>query len=81
MKTLPVTAQITPIVAKTSEDPKTKNNICNNVLAGVPCEYPPTYPMIIGNIASEHGDTEAKRPPRNDTASIIKPKCPPAAPP
>lgn len=42
IKTFPVTAQITPIVAKTSDDPKTKNNICKNVFAGLPSEYPPT---------------------------------------
>lgn len=75
-KTLPVTAQRTPIVAKTREDPKTKNTICNNVLSGVPSEYPPTYPIIIGSIAKEHGDTDAKSPPKKDTASIIKLKCP-----
>lgn len=37
-KTFPVTAQITPIVAKTSEEPNTKNNICRNVFAGLTCE-------------------------------------------
>lgn len=75
-KTFPVTAQIMPSVANTIDEPNTKNSICKNILAGFSLEYPPTYPTIIGSIANEHGDIEAKRPPRNETASIISPKCP-----
>lgn len=70
-KTLPVIAQIIPIIAKTMEEPNTKNSICISVLIGVFFEYPPTYPIIIGNIASEQGDIDATKPPKNDTRRSI----------
>ena len=75
-KTLPVTAQITPIVANTRDEPKTKNSICIKIFTGLLSEYPPTYPIIIGNIAKEQGDTDANSPPRKDIPSKIRLKCP-----
>ena len=41
-----------------------------NVLNGVSLEYPPTYPIIKGNMASEQGDIEAIIPPKKDAISI-----------
>lgn len=62
-KTFPVTAQIIPIVAKTSDIPTTKKNIWRQILDGFSLEYPPTYPIIIGSIDKEHGEIDANNPP------------------
>lgn len=69
-KTLPVTAQIIPIIVKTIAVPKIKKQSWTNVLNGVSLEYPPTYPTISGNIASEQGEIEARIPPKNDAKNI-----------
>ena len=47
-----------------------KKHSCANVLKGVSLEYPPTYPIIKGSIANEHGEIEASTPPANDAADI-----------
>ena len=70
-KTLPVRAQAIPIIVKTIAVPNIKQHNCKNVRNGVSFEYPPTYPIISGSIASEQGEIDAKTPPANDTASII----------
>ena len=49
--------------------PDIKQHNCKNVLNGVALEYPPTYPIINGNIASEQGDNDASTPPINDANS------------
>lgn len=64
------------MVANTSDEPNTKNSICMKIFIGFSLEYPPIYPTIIGSMAREHGETEAKRPPKKDTASRIRLKCP-----
>ena len=69
-KTLPVTAHATPIIVKTIAVPKIKQLNCKKVLNGVSLEYPPTYPIIKGSIASEQGEIDASTPPINDAASI-----------
>lgn len=68
--TLPVTAHIIPIIENTIAVPKMKKHSCANVLKGVSLEYPPTYPIIKGSIANEHGEIEASTPPANDAANI-----------
>ena len=40
------------------------------VLTGVSLEQPPTYPIISGSIASEHGETDAIMPPKSVVAYI-----------
>lgn len=65
-KTFPVNAQAIPIRVKTMAVPKIKQQSCRKVLKGDSLEYPPTYPIINGNIAREQGDIEAKIPPRNE---------------
>lgn len=74
-KTLPVIAQIIPIIEKTIAVPKIKQSICKKVLNGVSSEHPPTYPIISGSIAIEQGDTDAKTPPIKDEASRIYHTC------
>ncbi len=64
--TLPVNAQAIPISVNTIAVPKMKQHNCKNVLNGVSLEYPPTYPIINGNIAREQGDIEAIIPPTKD---------------
>ena len=71
INTLPVNAQNIPIVVKTIEVPNTKNSIWINVFNGLSLEYPPTYPIIMGSIAREQGDTDAIRPPKNDNPKSI----------
>lgn len=68
-KTLPVMAHAMPIIEKTIAVPKIKQQSCKNVIKGVSLEYPPTYPMISGSIASEQGDNEARIPPAKETKS------------
>ena len=65
-KTVPVTAQIIPIIVKTIAVPSIKQHNCKNVTNGVSFEYPPTYPTIKGSIAREHGEIEASTPPINE---------------
>ena len=69
--TLPVNAQIIPIIEKTIAVPITKNSIWTKVLNGFSSEYPPTYPIIIGSIEREQGDTEAINPPKKDIKNSI----------
>lgn len=66
-KTLPVIAQIMPIPEKTIAVPSTKNNICISVVEVFSFEYPPTYPIIKGNIEREQGETDAIKPPTKET--------------
>ena len=68
--TRPVIAQITPIMEKTIAVPNIKKQSCTKVLNGLSFEYPPTYPIISGSIASEQGDIEAINPPAKDAANI-----------
>ena len=68
--TLPVTAQIIPITENTIAVPSIKQKSCIKVLKGVSLEYPPTYPIISGSIASEHGEIDARTPPAKEAANI-----------
>lgn len=74
-KTLPVTAQIIPITENTIAVPNIKKQSWMNVLRGVSLEYPPTYPIISGSIASEQGEIEAIKPPANDAKNISIQTC------
>ena len=65
-KTFPVKAQAIPIRVKTIAVPKIKQHNCKNVLKGFSLEFPPTYPIMSGSIASEHGEIDAITPPAND---------------
>ena len=69
-KTLPVKAHITPIIVNTIAVPRIKEDSWINVRFGVFLEYPPTYPIINGSIAKEHGEIDATTPPKKDIKSI-----------
>ena len=69
-KTLPVIAHIMPIIVNTIAVPRIKLESCKNVLNGVSLEHPPTYPIINGSIAIEHGDIDAIIPPVNAVINI-----------
>ena len=71
VKALPVNAQITPIMLSTSDNPKEKDNICINNFLFPSLEYPPTYPIIRGNMPKLQGVSEDKTPAKNDTANNI----------
>lgn len=71
VKARPDSAQITPIILNTDESPSEKNNICTNNLLLSDFEYPPTYPIIKGNIPKLHGDKDAIIPAINDIPIII----------
>ena len=66
--TLPVIAQIIPIMLKTTAVPRIKQQSCKKVRYGVSLLHPPTYPIIRGSMASEQGDTEAITPPTKAVA-------------
>ena len=68
-KTFPVSAQAIPMSVKTIAVPSIKQQSCIKVLSGVSLEYPPTYPIIKGSIASEQGEMEAIMPPKNEPVS------------
>ncbi len=70
VKALPVIAHITPIILKTADNPTEKDSICINNFLLLSFEYPPTYPIIKGNIPNEHGESDARIPAKN--AIIIK---------
>ena len=69
-KTLPVTAQSIPIIEKIIAVPNIKKHNWIKVLKGVSLEYPPTYPIISGNIASEQGEIDAITPPAKEAKNI-----------
>ena len=56
---LPVNAHITPIRLNTQDNPKEKDIIWINSFLFFSLEYPPTYPIIRGNIPRLQGDSEA----------------------
>ena len=69
-KTLPVIAQIIPIIVNTTAVPKMKLLSWINVLNGVSFEQPPTYPIIKGSMAREQGDIDAITPPKKEDKNI-----------
>ena len=75
-KTLPVTAQIIPIIVKTSPKPNTKKHNCINVFNLLLSEYPPTYPTIRGKTPKEQGEIDARTPPKNDIKRKISENSP-----
>ena len=68
-KTVPVRAQRIPIIENTIAVPRIKQQSCRKIIYGVFFEYPPTYPIISGSIAIEHGEIDASNPPTKDNAS------------
>lgn len=67
----PVIAQMTPIILSTIDKPMENDNICKNNFLLFSLEYPPTYPIIKGNIPKLQGDKEAKIPAKNATTNKI----------
>lgn len=55
----PVKAQITPIMLNTNDNPTENDIICTNNFLFSTFEYPPTYPIINGNIPRLQGDNDA----------------------
>lgn len=76
MNTCPVKAQITPIILNTIDEPIMNDSSCKKVFKLSLSPYPPIYPITIGNIASEHGEIDANKPPKNDRPISINWKFP-----
>lgn len=76
INTFPVIAQIIPIILNTIAEPKTNETSCNNVFLLSFSLNPPIYPITIGNIANEHGEIDAIKPPKNDSPNSINLKVP-----
>jgi hypothetical protein len=72
IKILPVRAHNPPMKANTSPEPNTKMLICSRVFIGFASENPPMYPIIKGNIESEHGEIDEITPPKNEAPNNIK---------
>ena len=70
VKALPVSAHIIPIILSTSERPIEKESICINNFLLLSFEYPPTYPIINGNIPRLQGDNEARIPAKKEITII-----------
>lgn len=67
VKALPVNAQITPIILNTKDSPNEKDSICIKSFLFPSFEYPPTYPIINGNMPRLQGDKEDNIPAKKDT--------------
>ena len=76
IKTCPVKAQISPIILNTIDEPIMNDSSCKKVFKLSLSPYPPIYPITIGNIASEHGEIDANKPPKHDRPISINWKFP-----
>ncbi len=71
VKALPVRAHIIPIMLNINDNPNEKESICINSFLLLSFEYPPTYPIIRGNIPKLQGVSDAKIPDKNAIPSNI----------
>lgn len=72
INTLPVTAQSTPMILNTIAEPNINDVSCSSVVLLLFLLNPPIYPITFGNIANEHGERDAIKPPKKDKPNSIK---------
>ena len=68
-KTLPVTAQKTPIIPRTNDKPREKEKSLTNSLIPEVFSIPQIYAKSNGNAPIEHGEIEEIIPPRKDISN------------